>query len=100
MLLDRDASDFCVEDVGVEVGAVGPGDGAGFGVGGDLGEVGGVGEGGEDAGEVDHAGDVDLALDAVLEAEVDAVLAQRAGFDDILQHGATPAVQINKSGCF
>ena len=69
-MLGEELRDGCVEDVGVEVGAVGPGYGAGFRVGSDLGEVGGVAQGGEDAGEVEHGGDVDFAFGAVLEAEV------------------------------
>lgn len=42
-MLDGCVCNCCIKHVGVEVGAVGPGYGAGFGVGGDLGDVGGVG---------------------------------------------------------
>ena len=36
-----------------------------------------------------YMGDIDLALDAVFEAEEEAVLAEGAGFDDVLQHAVT-----------
>lgn len=47
-------------------------------------------EGGEGVGEVEQGGDVDFAFGAVLEAEVEAVSAEGAGLDDVLQHGAPP----------
>src|ERR1035438_270067 len=86
LLQDRRPSDAPVENVGIEVRAVGPGYCTQLRIDADLREVGGVTQRLEDSLEAEMGREIYHALNAVLESKVQAIFAERFCANNVHQH--------------
>src|SRR5438105_7107831 len=90
---DRGPGELGVEDIGIQVCAIRPGDRAEFGMDSHLGEDGRIAQRSEDSFKRKPASEIQFTRDPIVEAQIEPVATQGFYLDDILQHDLTLAIE-------